>query len=90
MLGPSTLTVSAGTEQAAPAIHPAIVERPCTGVIAGVRVRGQVDLVDIDGIVIDSKTASKSPSCISADYQLQLITYTMLIREPLGPAGWIR
>jgi RecB family exonuclease len=69
--------VEAYLTQAAPAITPALVEHPVTGEIGGVRVRGYVDLMDVDGRIIDLKTASKKPAAITADYKLQLAMYVM-------------
>jgi len=64
---------------AAPEIHPVLVEHKVSGVIGGVKVRARIDVVDIDGRIIDSKTAAKSPNGISAPHQLQLSTYSMLL-----------
>ena len=51
-----------------PSIQPQAVELPVGGVIAGVRVQGIVDLLDIEGRIIDCKTAvrARAPSCPSA------------------------
>src|SRR6202140_3901771 len=46
-------------EDAAPLIHPAAVESRVSGVIGGVKVSGYVDLLDIEGRIIDSKSALK-------------------------------
>jgi RecB family exonuclease len=71
---------------AAPAIEPAAVEVPVTGVIAGVPVRGIVDIVDTSGRVIDIKTKSRKASEVSADHALQLATYTAHMPRASGEA----
>jgi CRISPR/Cas system-associated exonuclease Cas4 (RecB family) len=65
--------------EAAPSIQPLAVEVPVCGEIAGVRVRGIVDILDADGRIIDVKTASRKPSKISGDHAFQLATYTALL-----------
>jgi hypothetical protein len=67
--------------EAAPEIRPVAVELPVSGEIAGVKVRGVVDIVDENGAIIDVKTSSRKPSKISGDHAFQLATYTHL----LGP-----
>jgi PD-(D/E)XK nuclease superfamily protein len=74
-------------DQAAPLIQPRAVEMPVAGVIGGVAVHGYVDLLDVDGRVIDIKTAAKKPSKLSAANRLQLATYTMLAP---GASGEVR
>ena len=64
--------------EAAPSIHPRAAELPVEGEIAGVKVRGIVDVVAADGRVLDFKTASKRPNGVTAEYRLQLTTYTMI------------
>ncbi len=66
---------------AAPSIEPLAVELPVEGEIAGVKVRGIVDVVDEDGCVLDFKTASKRPNGVTAEYGLQLTTYAMSARN---------
>lgn len=73
-------------EQAAPRIEPAAVELPVAGVIGGVPVRGVVDLLDVDGNIVDMKTAAKKPSGFPADYRLQVSTYSMLTPKASGVA----
>jgi hypothetical protein len=65
-------------EGAAPGIQPALIEHPVSGEIGGVEVRGYVDLMDVEGRIIDLKTSSKKPAAISADYKLQLATYAAI------------
>jgi RecB family exonuclease len=69
-----------------PGINPAEVELPVCGKIAGVTVQGFVDLVEVDGRVIDFKTRSKSPAGIPADHRLQLTTYDLLCPQSRGQA----
>ena len=63
---------------AARSIEPQAVELPVDGEIAGVQVRGIVDVVDVNGRVIDFKTASKRPQGVPPEYGLQLTTYAMI------------
>jgi hypothetical protein len=83
-LGKSLVTLY--MREAAPAIQPAHVELPVAGKIGGVNVRGFIDLVDVDGVVIDLKTAAKKPNIISPDYRLQLTTYDLLCPVSRGKA----
>ena len=75
-------------ETTAPLIQPAAVELPVQGVIAGVRVRGYVDLLDVQGRIIDLKSANKSPSknVIRPDYRFQVSTYAQLTPGASGEA----
>jgi hypothetical protein len=80
--------------QAAPLIQPAVVERDgqrvpaveleISGEIAGVRVRGRIDVMAEDGTIDDVKTAAKSPSGIADDRRFQLATYTQLLPGASG------
>jgi len=70
---------------AAPSIQPQAVELPVEGVIAGVRVQGIVDLLDIEGRIIDFKTAARRPAGITPEYRLQLTTYSMITPGSSGP-----
>jgi hypothetical protein len=62
------------------------VEFEVTGRIAGVSVRGIVDLMDVHGAVIDVKTAARKPSGVSFDPALQLATYRCLSPHASGEA----
>jgi CRISPR/Cas system-associated exonuclease Cas4 (RecB family) len=64
--------------EAAPPVMPRAVEQSVEGEIAGVKVRGIVDLIDVEGRVLDFKTASKRPHGILPDHRLQLATYAMI------------
>jgi putative RecB family exonuclease len=59
-------------------IQPNAVELPVEGVIARVRVHGIVDLLDMEGRIIDFKTAARRPVGITPEYSLQLTTYSMI------------
>ncbi|MHC4181225.1 MAG: PD-(D/E)XK nuclease family protein, partial [Planctomycetota bacterium] len=67
-------------------IEAAAVEFPVSGSIAGVNVQGYVDLLDVDGRIIDIKTRSKAPAGIPPDHRLQLTTYTLLSNDSRGLA----
>ena len=78
------LLVAAYLTEAAGRLHPHAVEQTVQGEIAGVKVRGIVDLLDTDGRVVDFKTASKRPNGLSADHSLQLTTYAMITPSASG------
>jgi hypothetical protein len=74
----------------APGVRPAAVEIKVGGPsarIGGVRVQGVIDVLDVDGRIIDLKTARRSPSKIDAAQMLQLATYAALTP---GAAGTVR
>jgi hypothetical protein len=71
-------------EEVAPTIEPAGVEVPFSGAIAGVPVRGIVDILDTSGRVIDLKTASRKPSGLSSDHTFQVSTYVELLPGASG------
>src|ERR1035441_5236971 len=73
-------------EQVAPEIQPAKLEQRVTGEIGGVRVQGWIDQVDVDGRILDVKTAEKSPSGIGSDYSFQLATYRQILPGASGKA----
>ena len=73
-------------DEVAPEIQPAAVELPIQGTIAGVRVRGFVDLLDAQGRIIDLKTAARKPTGVNADYAFQLATYRQLCSGANGSA----
>ena len=66
---------------------PAAVELEVQGEIGGVAVRGRVDVLDVEGRLIDFKTASRRPSCVSPDYAFQLATYRQITP---GASGEVR
>jgi hypothetical protein len=75
-------------EKVAPLIEPAAVELPVTGVIAGVPVRGYVDVLDVHGRIIDLKSSKASPpkDKIRPDYRFQLATYARITPGASGAA----
>ncbi len=73
-------------EEAAPRIQPTAVELDVAGEIGGVSVRGKVDLVDVQGRIIDVKTAARKPSGVSPDYAFQLATYSRITPGASGAA----
>jgi len=76
--------VSKYMEEAAPRIDPAAVEMRVEGVIAGVKVAGYIDLLDVNGCVIDIKTAKGRPSSIHPMHRFQVATYRYLTRLAQG------
>jgi hypothetical protein len=62
-------------------MKPRAVEQAVQGEIAGVSVRGIVDLLDVDGCVFYFKSSSKRPTGISAEHSLQLRTYAMITQK---------
>ena len=70
--------VSKYMELQAPLIQPAAVEMRVEGRIGGIRVQGWIDLIDIDGQIIDIKTAARRPSAINVDHRFQIATYAQL------------
>ena len=62
----------------APLIQPAAVEMHVEGRIGGIRVQGWIDLIDVDGQIIDIKTAARRPSGVDVDHRFQIATYTQL------------
>jgi len=74
-------------DEVAPQVEPAAVELDVAGEISGVAVRGRVDILDIDGQLIDIKSASRRPSWVSPDYAFQLATYRQITP---GASGEVR
>jgi putative RecB family exonuclease len=70
--------------EAAPDIEPAALDLQVTGEIGGTPVRGFIDLMDVNGTIVDLKTASRKPSGISPDYALQIATYAALAPGATG------
>ena len=61
-------------QQAAPSIQPASIEQPFQGVLGMVRIRGQVDIVDVDGTIIDIVIATSLPARIDTMHRFELRT----------------
>ena len=72
--------------KAAPTVMPADVQVRVEGKIGNVPVQGYIDILDVNGCVIDVKTAAKKPSGIDAGYRLQVATYAMLESRSNGKA----
>ena len=70
--------------EAAVSIQPAAVEMEVDGEIAGVKVRGFIDLLDTAGRIIDCKTAARRPADVSAEHAPQLTTYAMITSAASG------
>jgi RecB family exonuclease len=77
-------------DQVAPEIEPAVIEGrpaievPVQGTIAGVPVRGIIDLIDASGRIVDLKSAARTPSGVSADYAMQVATYRLIAPRASG------
>ena len=65
-------------EEQAPLIQPAAVEMRVEGWIGGIRMQGWIDLIDVDGQIIDIKTAARRPSGVDVDHRFQIATYAQL------------
>jgi len=74
-------------QQAAPSIQPASIEQPFQGVLGMVRIRGQVDIVDVDGTIIDIVTATSLPARIDTMHRFELGTCARLTH---GASGVVR
>jgi hypothetical protein len=70
--------------EAAPLIQPAAVESRASGIIGGVKVAGYVDLLDVEGRIIDSKSTLKPIKGIAHDHRLQLTSYVMITPAASG------
>ena len=73
-------------DEVAPRVEPAAVEMDVQGVIGGVPVVGRIDLIDVQGRLVDIKTASRRPSCVPWDYAFQLATYRQVTPGASGEA----
>jgi putative RecB family exonuclease len=72
--------------EALPHLKPARIESRISGAIAGVPVRGFLDLLEEDGRIVDLKTSRRRPPSISPDYRLQISTYRILEPDATGAA----
>ena len=73
-------------DEAAPYIQPAAVELDVSGCIGGVLIRGRVDLLDVNGRLIDVKTAARKPSGVAPGHAFQLATYRQITPGASGEA----
>jgi RecB family exonuclease len=71
-------------DEVAPAVEPAAVEFRVEGVIGGVRVQGFIDVLDIDGRIIDIKTARATPGNVEPMHRFQIATYRQLTPTASG------
>jgi RecB family exonuclease len=71
-------------DEVAPGVEPAAVELRVEGEIAGVRVQGWIDVLDVEGRIIDLKTAKVSPSGIEPMTKFQVATYRHLTPGAAG------
>ena len=78
--------VSMYMERVAPEVQPAAIEKKVEGFIGDVPVCGYIDVLDVDGKIIDLKTAAKKPSNVPAPYRNQITTYSMLEPAASGVA----
>jgi hypothetical protein len=76
--------VSMYMDDVAGTIEPSAVEMHVQGTISGVPVHGYVDLMDVNGRIIDVKTAKKKPCGIRSDYRLQVATYKRIAKAANG------
>ena len=73
-------------DEVAPAIEPAATEIRVNGEIGGVATQGWIDLIDIEGRIVEIKTAARKPSAIAFDQRFQLATYAQLTPGANGDA----
>lgn len=73
-------------DRAAPAVEPAALEEHVEGFIGDVPVHGYIDIRDVDGRIIDVKTAKRKPAGTMQEYRTQVATYAMLHPEASGLA----
>jgi hypothetical protein len=73
-------------DELAPLIQPAAVELRVEGQIGGTKVQGWIDLIDVNGQIIDIKTAARKPSGIEVDHRFQIATYAQLTPGASGRA----
>lgn len=71
-------------DEIAPVIEPAAVELHVEGEIGGVRVQGFIDILDVEGRIIDIKTAKATPSRIEPMNRFQIATYSQLAPASSG------
>jgi hypothetical protein len=70
-------------DEAAPLIDPAAVEMHVEGVINGVPVQGFLDVLDVEGRVIEIKTAKARPPSIDPMHRFQVSTYCRLANRAI-------
>ena len=73
-------------DKVSPLIQPAAVEIRVEGEIGGVRVQGWIDLLDVNGRIIDIKTAARKPGLVGQEHRFQIATYAQLTAGANGEA----
>jgi hypothetical protein len=80
-------TISLSTlyhKEVAPTIQPLMIEEKVEVDFDGIKLLGFIDVVDSEGYIRDTKTASKTPSLGEADKSLQLTAYSAAYRAIHG------
>lgn len=72
------------TDEVAPMVEPAAVEVHVSGEIGGVKVQGFIDILDMEGRIIDLKTGRATPSGIEPMNRFQIATYRQLTPAASG------
>jgi len=62
-------------DHVAPRIEPVAVELEVSGAIAGVPLLRYIDLMDVNGVIVDVKTAKKKPTGVRSGHRFQVATY---------------
>lgn len=73
--------------EVAPTLDPARIEMQVSGEIAGVAVRGRLDVVESDGRIRDTKTVCTKPQGMRTKDRLQATIYTMITPGSSGFVG---
>src|SRR5205807_9548820 len=73
-------------DEVSPRIDPAAVEIRIEGNLGGVNVQGWIDLLDVDGRIVEIKTAARKPTRITPDQKFQIATYAQLTAGATGGA----
>jgi hypothetical protein len=71
-------------DEVAPRVEPVAVEFRVEGEIGGVRVQGFIDVLDVDGRIIDIKTARATPGNVEPMHRFQIATYRQLTPAASG------
>lgn len=73
-------------DDVAPRIDPVATEIRVEGKIGGVTVQGWIDVIDVDGRIIEIKTAARRQAMIAPEHRFQLATYAQLTPGANGSA----
>lgn len=71
-------------KEVAPTVQPLMIEEKVEVEMGDYKLLGFIDVVDSDGFIRDTKTASKTPSPGEADKSIQLTAYSMAYRTVMG------